>query len=524
MSDKYVLATDDNGNLAVRTVTAEESPTANSTDVITATTDGKLAVRVVGAGGGGGGDQHNLGWYATESALTTAHPTASDGDYAIVGETDTVWVWDSDTTAWKDTDTKGQVTSVNGQTGAVTVDTLPDQTGQSGKFLTTDGTDASWANAAANWAKGTESFVVGYSSSYCYDRAGTLRNTVVNGYSNYSRDSVAVGYGAGASSTGSTCVGRSAQSAANYSISIGFQARTNAQYAIQLGYDSANNDANTFKVANGNGNYEMMSADGTIPSDRLVHAINKYSTMPTAASTNEGWIVQFTGTTDSTYTHGHLYECVSDGQDPATYSWTEVQLGGGGLQNTATGTNALAILGSTTAGWSVVLGASASSTGETSVVIGYNAKITGNYSYKSVCIGNGATVTSDSCVCIGRSASASYSGDVVIGEQAKVTGTSNSAISIGKEATASAQEAYAIGAGATATATGAIQIGRGTNNVPYTMRVNTHLYDLSKNVELLSADGTIPAARHASLPAADGTYTLQLVIADGVPTLSWVAV
>lgn len=41
--------------------------------------------------------------------------------------------------------------------------------------------------------------------------------------------------------------------------------------------------------------------------------------------------------------------------------------------------------------------------------------------------------------------------------------------------------------------------------------------------KLMSADGTIPAARHASLPAADGTYVLKLVISSGVPTLSWVA-
>jgi hypothetical protein len=60
----------------------------------------------VGEGGGGGGDQHNLGWYATESALTTAHPTATDGDWAIVGSTDTVWVWDTDTSAWKDSNQK----------------------------------------------------------------------------------------------------------------------------------------------------------------------------------------------------------------------------------------------------------------------------------------------------------------------------------------------------------------------------------------------------------------------------------
>ena len=67
----------------------------------------------------GGGDDHNKGYFATESALTTAHPTAEAGDWAIVGATDTVWIWDDDTSAWIDSDQKGQVTSVNGQTGAV---------------------------------------------------------------------------------------------------------------------------------------------------------------------------------------------------------------------------------------------------------------------------------------------------------------------------------------------------------------------------------------------------------------------
>lgn len=98
-------------------------------------------------GGGAGGDQHNLGWYATQSALETAYPTATDGDWAIVGSTDTVWVWDSDTTAWKDTDTKGQVTSVNNMTGAVTLginDVAPTQTGFSGYVLGTDGFVAGW--------------------------------------------------------------------------------------------------------------------------------------------------------------------------------------------------------------------------------------------------------------------------------------------------------------------------------------------------------------------------------------------
>ena len=42
------------------------------------------------------------GWYPDESALNAAHPTAKDGDWAIVGTTDSIWVWDSDTGKWKD--------------------------------------------------------------------------------------------------------------------------------------------------------------------------------------------------------------------------------------------------------------------------------------------------------------------------------------------------------------------------------------------------------------------------------------
>lgn len=47
-----------------------------------------------------GGDPHNLGWYADLTALQTAHASGSDGDYAICGDTDSFYVWDSDTSAW----------------------------------------------------------------------------------------------------------------------------------------------------------------------------------------------------------------------------------------------------------------------------------------------------------------------------------------------------------------------------------------------------------------------------------------
>ena len=51
------------------------------------------------------GGSHNLGWYATPEALQAAHPTGDNGDWAMVGSTDTVWTWDSDTSAWVDTGT-----------------------------------------------------------------------------------------------------------------------------------------------------------------------------------------------------------------------------------------------------------------------------------------------------------------------------------------------------------------------------------------------------------------------------------
>lgn len=48
--------------------------------------------------------QGAVGWYQNYEALYAAHNTGYDGNWAIVGETDTIWVWDSDTGVWKDTD------------------------------------------------------------------------------------------------------------------------------------------------------------------------------------------------------------------------------------------------------------------------------------------------------------------------------------------------------------------------------------------------------------------------------------
>ena len=190
-------------------------------------TEGKLFNIANSESGGGSGDQHNLGWYATPEALRTAHATANDGDWAIVGSTDTVWVWDTDTNAWKDSDQKGQVASVNGQTGTV--------------VLTASNVGA--ATAAQ----------------------GAKADTAV-------------------------------QPAAIADMET--QTHASATYATKA------------ELAN-------------------KQDIMQYSTMPTASADNVGDIVQFVGTTDSTYTNGYFYKCT---ESSGSYSWvqTDVQPSSGG--------------------------------------------------------------------------------------------------------------------------------------------------------------------------------------------------
>lgn len=45
---------------------------------------------------------HDKGFYENDTALKEAHPTGVAGDFAIVGSTDTMWIWDTDTQAWID--------------------------------------------------------------------------------------------------------------------------------------------------------------------------------------------------------------------------------------------------------------------------------------------------------------------------------------------------------------------------------------------------------------------------------------
>ena len=62
---------------------------------------------------------HFKGYFTTEAKLKEAYATGTLGDYAIVGATDTVWLWDDTTSKWLNSTEQGIVISVNGRTGEV---------------------------------------------------------------------------------------------------------------------------------------------------------------------------------------------------------------------------------------------------------------------------------------------------------------------------------------------------------------------------------------------------------------------
>lgn len=202
----------------------------------------------------------------------------------------------------------------------------------------------------------------------------------------------------------------------------------------------------------------------------------------------------------------------TDGTDA---SWSDKPLVDNG-NKTASGHN-FAILGGT------------ATTRYGGIAIGDNSIVTGG-GYSVAC-GNGAQVNTDNSKSYGTAIGcgariSNCNGGTVIGCNA--IAAKDYVIAIGAYANAngggSKRETITIGFGANAKADYAIQLGHGDNTEASTFCVATKYNNDYVNYKLLDADGTIPAARHASIPAADGTYTLQLVISNGVPTLSWVAV
>lgn len=140
-------------------------------------------------------------------------------------------------------------------------DKLPDQTDNAGKFLTTDGTTASWGEALVNQAK--------YPSYQIAIGGTTTRGTAGN---------IVIGHGSSSSEAFSIAIGDNCKVSAQGGILLNARG-ISTPYISQY---SELKEAYSFYVGLGGaadgGLYKMLGRDGTIPTDR-------YTTTPTAAGT-----------------------------------------------------------------------------------------------------------------------------------------------------------------------------------------------------------------------------------------------
>ena len=378
------------------------------------------------------------------------------------------------------------VKTINNQsivgTGNVDIGGLPSQTGNAGKFLTTDGTDASWSDKPlVNTATTNSSLaILGDVKTGAYAYSNYAIGGVIGRNSAGNRNT-AIGSGTLVYSNDAQCataIGSDARCYQSYGIAIGANMYSNAEYAIQLGanYVSVSNkDTKTFKVYNGNNNYELMSADGTIPEARLADTTNATAGQVLTLDSNLNAVWQAGGS-------------------------------GGGLPSQTGNAGKFLTTDGTDASWSDKPLAN-ESTGQHSIKIGggiYSAA-----KQNAVTIGNNTQDGADSItIGVGARVFGSGTGNVVIGSYGYIGGN-NYCIAIGDSAKTGANNTIQLNA------SGSNQ----TNSDANTFKVA----NANGNFEIMSADGTIPAARHASLPSADGTYILKLVISSGVPTLSWVS-
>lgn len=98
--------------------------------------------------------QGAVGWYQNYEALYAAHDTGYDGNWAIVGDTDTIWVWDSDTGTWRDTGESSKFTNYYDKTQ---IDAL--LTAMKSKFKTVTVAASAWTSGdySVAWDDGSTS-------------------------------------------------------------------------------------------------------------------------------------------------------------------------------------------------------------------------------------------------------------------------------------------------------------------------------------------------------------------------------
>lgn len=323
-----------------------------------------LTAEMTGGGQGGGAVQIAVSGTATVEGYTVPNPTAEEitAIYNSLVAGKNVQIVDSN-------DVYYQVLQADSVDGAINIEALyfgelallytlenntvtitgkkiggggglPDQTGNAGKFLKTDGTDASWGKALENKATANNAIVIGDEVT-----AGT------------GTGNVAVGYKATLSnSTSLVCVGAYSQ-ASNSGTAIGYQAKATGIETISIGYSTT---ASGFYSANIGGTRNSVTGQSSIVVGYRAYTSSAVGSIAIGAG-NNGTGAQATGTCAIAiggYTNQGLY-CA---------------------RATSAGSVAIGKVAYANSNDAICLGSNGEASGAGSIAMGLYAKVSGSHS------------------------------------------------------------------------------------------------------------------------------------------------
>ena len=211
--------------------------------------------------------------------------------------------------------TADDLKTINGNSivgsGNIVIDSLPNQSGSSGKFLTTDGSSASWASISIPTVDQTyDGTSSNAQSGVAIAGAGFVANTAT-GTNSLTIDGTAT------SSTSAVNIGKTSTSGGGYSVALGYYAASNGARSTSIGYgariggstpdaiqigNGTNSNSKTLSVGFYNtGNYELLDGTtGLIPDARISSNIARASAIPTV--NNATLTITQGGNTKGTFT------------------------------------------------------------------------------------------------------------------------------------------------------------------------------------------------------------------------------
>ena len=194
----------------------------------------------------------------------------------------------------------GKFLTTNGTSAswANTPTEIPSQSGNSGKFLTTNGASVSWGDALTNTATGLDCLTIASSNT----STGVSSTAIGVGADTSSYNHcTAIGTAAGAINTRATAIGKSAKAKKTNTVAVGDYTNNNAQRSVlvgsgasttgagsvTIGNKATNTENLTFKVAlndtdynatdESSGLYTILNSSGKIPDARLNNPIPSQS-------------------------------------------------------------------------------------------------------------------------------------------------------------------------------------------------------------------------------------------------------